>query len=208
MITNLTKENLIAFEEDIANTFNDGKIKAPVHFYSNNEEEMLKVFQEIKPEDYVTCSWRSHYQCLLKGVPLERLKKDIIEGKSISLNYPDHRIFSSAIVTGNLPISVGLAWAIKLREGTEKVYCFLGDMTSETGSFHECLKYSVSHILPIKFIVEDNNKSVCTDTRKTWATNKLVAEAISNGAIAEDYLYYYKYSSRWPHAGANVRVQF
>ena len=48
------------------------------------------------------------------------------------------------------------------------VYCFMGEMTSETGIAHECIKYSRNFDLPIHFVVEDNEKSVCTDTRKTW----------------------------------------
>jgi nucleoside-diphosphate-sugar epimerase len=31
------KEELIAFEDDIANEFNAGKIKAPIHLYYGNE---------------------------------------------------------------------------------------------------------------------------------------------------------------------------
>ena len=46
-------------------------------------------------------------------------------------------------------------------------------MTSETGIAHECIKYSRNKKLPIHFIVEDNGKSVCTDTRKTWSQKKI-----------------------------------
>ena len=36
-------EDLIAFETDIANCFNEGIIKAPVHLYDGNEEQIIKV---------------------------------------------------------------------------------------------------------------------------------------------------------------------
>ncbi len=210
MITNLTKEDLIAFEEDIANEFNTGEIKAPVHLYSGNEDEMLKVFSIIQPEDWVLCSWRSHYQCLLKGVPPSLVKNDIMNGKSIALNFPEHKIFSSAIVTGILPISVGLGLSIKRSAKKENVYCFVGDMTSETGSFEECYKYVRNHDLPVKFIIEDNGKSVCTDTKKTWNSNDITYSwAGGDYSLAKNkFLYYYKYETKWPHAGAGQRVQF
>ena len=32
----------------------------------------------------------------------------------------------------------------------------MGEMTSETGIAHECIKYSRNHKLPIHFIIEDN----------------------------------------------------
>ena len=43
MTTNLTKKDLISFEEEIADCFNKAMIKAPVHLYDGNEEKMLKI---------------------------------------------------------------------------------------------------------------------------------------------------------------------
>ena len=80
-------------EEDIAECFNDGQIRAPVHLYHGNESEIISVFKNIKRQDYVFCSWRSHYQCLLKGVPSDVLKRDILNKKSMCLCYPKYNIF-------------------------------------------------------------------------------------------------------------------
>ncbi len=110
------------------------------------------------------CSWRSHYQCLLKGVPRQELKAEIMAGHSITLCFPRYRVLSSAIVGGIIPIAVGTALGIKRRGERARVHCFMGDMTAETGIAHEAIKYSTNHQLPIRFIVEDNGKSVCTDT--------------------------------------------
>ena len=199
----LTPNDLVAFEEKVAEKFNAGMIKAPVHLYHGNEEQMIRVFSEINPEDWVLCSWRSHYQCLLKGVPEEEILEEILKGRSISLCFPKYRIFSSAIVTGVLPIAVGIALSIKRNEGPNKVHVFLGEMTSETGLAHECIKYSTNHELPIRFIIEDNGKSVCTDTREVWNLQELTYEKSS----AEN-IYFYKYETKYPHAGAGKRVQF
>ena len=199
----MNKLKLIKFENDIASMFNSGKIRAPVHLYSGNENFLINFFKRIKKNDWVFCSWRSHYQCLLKGVPSKKLKKEIIEGKSISLCFPEHKIYSSAIVGGSLPIAVGMALSFKRKKSKNKVYCFIGEMTSETGIAHECIKYSRNKKLPIHFIVEDNGKSVCTDTRKTWSQKKLTYEK-----SPDKYVTYYKYHLKYPHAGAGKRVQF
>ena len=45
----MTKEELIAFEEEIAGLFNAGKIRAPIHLYYGNEEAIMKVFRGIRP---------------------------------------------------------------------------------------------------------------------------------------------------------------
>ncbi len=203
MITSMNATQLREFEDRIAKAFNSGEIRAPVHLYSGNEEEMIKVFSKVQAEDWVLCSWRSHYQCLLKGVPAERVFQEIVDGRSISLCFPDYKIFSSAIVGGILPIATGIATAIKRAQSTTKVHCFLGEMTAETGIAHECIKYSTNFDLPIRFIVEDNGKSVCTDTRKAWGTDQLSYVYSSNAKVE-----YYRYTNSYPHAGAGVRVQF
>jgi len=198
-----TVESLIDFESEIAEIFNLGEIRAPVHLYHGNELNLIKIFEKVHQNDWVFCSWRSHYQCLLKGVPPEEVKAAILEGKSISLCFPNHRVFSSAIVGGQLPIATGTALAIKRAGGTERVWCFLGDMTAETGIAQTCFYYSLNHNLPISFIVEDNSLSVLTETREVWGSSKLRFET---GTLPN--VIFYKYRSKYPHAGAGQRVQF
>jgi TPP-dependent pyruvate/acetoin dehydrogenase alpha subunit len=200
----MTRTDLIEFEDQVAELFNAGKIRAPVHLYWGNEENMIKVFERVRPQDWVFCSWRSHYQCLLKGVPKQKVMDEILAGRSISLCFPEHRIYSSAIVGGVLPIAVGMAMSIKRAGADAKVYCFLGDMTAETGIAHESMKYSSNHRLPIHFVVEDNGLSVCTDTREAWNQPQLSFEGLHD----EDLVTYYRYKTKYPHAGAGVRVQF
>ena len=199
----MQKEELIKFEEEIAEIFNSGKIKAPVHLYHGNEEQIINIFKNIKNDDWIFCSWRSHYQCLLKGVPEKQIKDEILACRSISLCFPKYKIYSSAIVGGNLPTAVGMALSLKRKKSSNKVYCFIGDMTSETGIAHETIKYSINKKLPIHFIIEDNKKSVCADTRKTWSQKKLTYEK-----KASKYITYYKYYLKYPHAGAGKRVEF
>ncbi len=198
-----TPQELVAFEEQIAELFNAAKIKSPVHLYYGNEEKIIEVFHDVHQDDWVMCSWRSHYQCLLKGVPPKKLREEIIANRSISLCFPEQKIVSSAIVGGILPIAVGVAMSIKRSGGKNRVHCFMGDMTSETGIAHECIKYATNHKLPIRFIIEDNGKSVMTNTRDAWKQDVLTYEDGKHPLVV-----YYKYETKYPHAGAGVRVQF
>jgi pyruvate dehydrogenase E1 component alpha subunit len=199
----MTAESLIAFEEKVAALFNDARIRAPVHLYSGNEAQMISIFRDVRPQDWVFCSWRSHYQCLLKGVPEDEVLAEILAGRSISLCFPRHRVYSSAIVGGVLPIAVGTAMAIARAGEDAAVWCFMGEMTAETGIAHESIKYARNHRLPIRFVVEDNGKSVCTDTRATWNQPRLSFEDVH-----DEHVRHYRYETRWPHAGAGRRVQF
>jgi len=196
-------EELKAFESEVAEAFNRGEIKAPVHLSAGNELQLIEIFEEIREQDWVICSWRSHYQCLLKGVPEDELRLAIMEGRSISLSFSKYRVFSSAIVGGQLPIAVGTALAEKMKKSESRVWCFLGDMTAETGIAQTCIRYSLQHDLPITFIIEDNGISVLTETRRVWNSHLLTFErSLSSNVVS------FKYQSKYPHAGAGIRVQF
>lgn len=185
------------FEADIAAEFNAGHIRAPIHLSGGNEAELYRYFRDIyKPGDWVCTTWRSHYHCLLAGVPREKVKAAIMAGRSITLCFPEHNVISSAIVGGILPITIGIAMAARRRHSTEWVHCFVGDMTATTGAYHEAKSMAASYGLPITFIVEDNGKSVMTPTK----------DVISVGGHVNEVRYAYELP--WPHAGAGVRVQF
>ncbi len=198
-----TAQELVNFESRIAATFDSAKIPHPIHLSDGNEEQLINIFREIESRDWVFSSWRSHYHALLKGVPMPEVEHGINSGHSIALNFPQHNFFSSAIVAGQIPIAVGTAMALKISNSDSKVWCFVGDMTSQTGMFRASIEYSMNFDLPVTFVVEDNNNSVCTDTRATWGSETLFYESIKS-----KHLISYRYFSKYPHAGAGKRVQF
>jgi TPP-dependent pyruvate/acetoin dehydrogenase alpha subunit len=193
----VTPEQLIAFEDDIWSEFAAGRIPYPVHFAGGNETQLIEAFRDVGPNDYVLCSWRSHYHALLKGVPPAEVKRAIMEGRSIALCFPDYRILSSAIVGGICPIAVGLAWGIKAKGGKEKVHAFIGDMTARTGIYQECRQYCMGHALPVRWIIEDNGKSVVTDTVKAWGDRRSFPNVTT-----------YTYKLTKPHVGIGKWVSF
>ena len=72
------KHGLIGFEKTIADHWEAGRIKGPVHLSGGNEEELLEIGKRIKPTDWVFSTWRSHYHALIKGVPSEWLEQEIV----------------------------------------------------------------------------------------------------------------------------------
>lgn len=195
-----TPESLIAFERDIAETFNRGQIRAPVHLAGGNEAQLIEIFRDVRQEDWICCTWRAHYHCLLKGVPADELKAAIVAGRSITLCFPEYRIISSAMVGGIVPIALGLAWAIKRKNLGERVWCFIGDMAATTGIVHECAIYARGHHLPIEFVVEDNKKSVSTDTIASWGQ--------SNFGFGLSGFRHYDYDLPHKHVGTGTFVIF
>ena len=171
-------------------------------FLKNLNYNLMAERVGFEPTNELPHCWFSRPVLSTAQPPLQ-IKNEILEGRSISLCFPEYNIYSSAIVGGSIPIAVGLAISIKRSNSNNRVYCFMGDMTSETGIAHECIKYSRNFKLPIHFIVEDNEKSVCTETRKAWNQKKLTYEGYS-----DKYVTYYHYKLKYPHAGAGKRIQF
>jgi pyruvate dehydrogenase E1 component alpha subunit len=79
------KHGLIGFEKTIADHWEAGRIKGPVHLSGGNEEQLLEIGKRIKSTDWVFSTWRSHYHALIKGVPSEWLEQEILEGRSITI---------------------------------------------------------------------------------------------------------------------------
>jgi pyruvate dehydrogenase E1 component alpha subunit len=206
----MNKDELIQFETDIANLFNAGKIRAPIHLYANNEDKIMRVFERVDVKnDWVCCTWRNHYQALLKGVHPDLLSQKIIEGKSMVMNLPEYKFICSSIVGGIPSIATGLALASKLKGTGEHVWCWTGDMSAETGAWSESFRYARAHDLPITFVVEDNDLSVLTPTSKVWGTNKWYLTQQNVDWYENKNIIYYRYKNfKYPHAGAGIRVQF
>lgn len=194
-----TSDELIAFEDNIVEHWEKGGIQGPVHLCNGNEEQLLEISKRMNDSDWVFSTWRSHYHALIKGVSPIWLKQEILEGRSITIVSEKDKFYASAIVSSIIPIAVGAAMGIKSNGGTEKVWCFVGDMAFETGQFYEMHKYATNLNLPIIFIVEDNGVSTNTPTIETWGG---VKRDIPSNVI------WYNYKNKWPHYGTGKWITF
>ena len=193
-----TKDDLVKYERMIADHWEAGKIKGPVHLSGGNEEQLIEIGKRIKDTDWVFSTWRSHYHALIKGVCPVWLEEEILAGRSITIVSEEQRFYASAIVGGTLSIALGVAMGIKAKGSDEKVWCFIGDMSFESGIFYEVHKYARNFDLPIYFVVEDNDVSTYTPTEATWNTKR---------EIPSDVIYY-KYKSKFPHYGTGKWIAF
>ena len=186
------------FERKMADHWEAGKVRGPIHLSGGNEGELIEIFKYIKNSDWVFSTWRSHYHALLHGIPSEWLEQEILDGRSITIVNQEHKFYASAIVGAIIPIATGVALANKTDGKNDKVWCFVGDMAFETGGFMENYKYSKNFDLPIKFVVEDNGVSTNTPTVETW---KVKSEVPSD-------VIWYDYKKEWPHYGTGKWVIF
>lgn len=177
----LSKAELIEFEEEVAAAFEEGRIHAPVHLSGGNEDQLIEIFKDVKLEDYVFSTWRSHYHALLKGIPREEVMRQILVGRSMFITSPEHNFYASSIMGGTLPIACGVAAA------GHSVWCFVGDMCASTGTFDDAYHFARRRSLAVHFIVEDNGLSTNTPTWNAW------------GSGSECYQRRYKYERTFNH---------
>ncbi len=193
-----TAQQLKQYEIDAQKEWETGSVLGPVHLSKGNEEQLIEIFQYVHPKDWVFSTWRNHYHALLHGVPQDWLMNEIKKGRSMKVMNKEHNFVISAIVGGIIPQALGVALSLKRRKSKRKVWCFVGDMTFETGEFHLCHKYAQNFDLPLQFVVEDNNLSTNTPTDETWGKKQNVP----------DDVIYYEYERGFPHHGSGTWVLF
>ena len=188
----VTKEDLINFEQSIADLYRDNQLPFLFHLSGGNEDQLIEIFKEIKEGDYVLSTHRNHYHALLHGIPAETLRDRILNGRSMFIYDRKRNFFTSAIIGGTAAIAAGIALALKRKGSAQKVWCFVGDGTEDNGHLFEAARYVDGFDLPCTFIIEDNNRSVTTPTSERWgkARNPNWYPCVRK----------YTYDITWPHA--------
>lgn len=208
----ITPKQLKDFEEEIASLYSEGFIRAPIHLRSGNFEQLIEIFKEVSKDDYWFGTWASHSSAILKGVPQEEVKKEILDGHSITLCWPQYKFYTSAIVGQIGPWATGAAHSIKLNGGSNRVYCLIGDAASHTGVIWDSVQFSIKNDLPLTWILENNNMSVCTpveeicpSTKKCW---DLYQELVKHHECKNVEFLYYEFESEYPHSGLGKFLSF
>lgn len=188
-----TKEELIAFENRIGDLYLDNKLPFLFHLSGGNEDQLIEIFKDIKEGDYVISNHRSHYHALLHGIPPDVVENRILNGRSMFIYDRKRNFFCSAIIGGTPAIAAGIAWALKKKGLNNKVWCFVGDGTEDSGHLYEAIRYVDGFNLPCKFIIENNNRSVESTNEERWG-NAADYQWSSPSVIK------YYYDITYPHA--------
>jgi len=192
----MTAHDLINFELRIRRLFADGKLPYLIHLCGGNETQLIGIFQEIDPQDWVFSTHRSHYHYLLHGGHPDALEQMIREGRSMFVFDRRKNFYSSSVLAGTCAIAAGVAHALAEAGSPRKVWCFLGDGAEDEGHFYEAVNYVDGKNLPCTFIIEDNDRSV--DTTKAQR---------GRGRIGwPPCVRRYHYVPEYPHGGAGLKT--
>ena len=154
------------FEEKIVSVYCDQDMKTPVHLYIGQEAVAAGVCANLRREDYVFSTHRSHGHYLAKGGDMRGLMAELYgrktgcsRGKGGSMHVVDPEVGvcgSTALVGGNIPLSVGAALASVMQKTKQVAVSFFGDGAVDEGAFHESLNFAALKRLPVIFVCENN----------------------------------------------------
>ncbi len=167
------------FEESCAEQYTKGNITGFLHLYSGQEAVAAGATHALHRDDYVVSAYREHAQAIVRGADPKRVMAElfgkatgICKGKGGSMHLFDPELGfmgGYAIVGGQFPIAVGLAFASKYRKEDRITACFFGDGATNQGNFHEGLNWARLWELPVLFICENNFYGIGTDVQRSSA---------------------------------------
>ncbi len=167
------------FEESCAEQYTKGHITGFLHLYSGQEAVAVGATAGLHKDDYILSAYREHVQAIVRGAEPKRVMAElfgkatgICKGKGGSMHLFDPTLNfmgGYAIVGGQFPIAVGLAFAARYRGEDRLAACFFGDGAVNQGNFHESLNWARLWNLPVLFICENNFYGIGTEVHRSSA---------------------------------------
>ena len=176
------------FEERTMQAYMQRHIGGFCHIYIGQEACAVGSVAAINPDDPIVTAYRDHGHALARGMDPRYCMAEMFgkvtgcaKGKGGSMHMFDkenHMYGGHAIVGGQCPLGVGLAFATKYNDENKVTLCYLGDGALNQGAFHESMNLAAIWKLPIIFILENNMYSMGTHiARGTAAADNLKAKA-------------------------------
>jgi acetoin:2,6-dichlorophenolindophenol oxidoreductase subunit alpha len=148
------------------------EMKTPVHLCIGQEAVAVGVCSALHADDYISSNHRGHGHYLAKGGDLKNMIAELYcrstgcsKGRGGSMHLVDRsagHLGSSSIVGGGIPIATGLGLAIQMRREDRVSAVFFGDGAADEGVLYESVNFAVLKRLPVVYICENNQYSVCS----------------------------------------------
>jgi acetoin:2,6-dichlorophenolindophenol oxidoreductase subunit alpha len=156
----------------IESRYLENEMKTPVHLCIGQEAVAVGVCANLKNNDYINSNHRGHGHYLAKGGNLRALIAELYgresgcsKGRGGSMHLVDTAIGhfgSSSIVGGGISIGTGMGLAIKMQKKNNVSVIFFGDGAADEGVLYESINFAVLKKLPVIFVLENNQYSVCS----------------------------------------------
>jgi TPP-dependent pyruvate/acetoin dehydrogenase alpha subunit len=178
-------------EESLAELFKSSEIRGSIHLCDGQEATVTGACAALRPDDYMTATYRGHGATLAKGTSAKAVIAELLgrqtgccRGRSGSMLLTDLRVSNlgcSGIVAGGIPIAVGAALSARLSKNQRVAITFFGDGATNQGVFHEALNMAALWKLPCIFFCENNLYAEMTPISKEASVERLAERGAAYG---------------------------
>ena len=178
------------FEEEANRQTNLGNVVGTLHMYCGEEAVAVGVCANLRDDDYVLGTHRSHGHCIAKGAESDKMMAELFgkatgtcRGKGGSMHVADfslNMLGANGIVGAGIGPTTGTALASKIRGTAQVSVCFFGDGAAARGTFHEAIAMGSLWQLPVVYVCENNGY-------QQWVPRKNVAVVDSVADMAGSY---------------------
>jgi acetoin:2,6-dichlorophenolindophenol oxidoreductase subunit alpha len=175
------------FEEKVQRLYMKGLIHGTTHLCQGQEAVSIGVATVLRPDDYVTVTYRSHGHSIARGMDMKGLFSELMgratgicKGKGGSMHFTDFTknvIGSFGIVGAGLPVALGAAMSAKYKGEDRVSVTFFGDGATNIGAFHESLNMAAVFKAPVIFVCENNIYGEFSRIDETTAVSQLSVRA-------------------------------
>jgi acetoin:2,6-dichlorophenolindophenol oxidoreductase subunit alpha len=175
------------FEEQVQRSYLEGLVHGTTHLCQGQEAVSAGAAHALRPDDYVTYTYRGHGHCLARGMDMAAAFAELFGrvtgvsaglGGSMHLTDPEKGLIGSfGIVGGGLPVAVGAGLSAQLDGRGQVSVTFFGDGATNIGAFHEAMNIAQVWELPVLFICENNLYGEFTRINHTTPYEDLVIRA-------------------------------
>lgn len=179
------------FEERLAKLYAEGLLRGSLHLCIGQEATAAGGCAALRPDDYMTCTYRGHGQSLAKGMSPRAAMAELLgkaagccKGRGGSMHLTDASIGhlgENAIVAAGLPIAAGAAFSSKMLRTGRVALTYFGEGATNQGVFHEALNLAAAWELPVIFFCENNVYAEMTPIDKEVKVKNMAARAEGNG---------------------------
>ncbi|MBF0120902.1 MAG: thiamine pyrophosphate-dependent dehydrogenase E1 component subunit alpha [Desulfobacterales bacterium] len=177
-------------QERIEALYMNDEMKTPVHLCIGQEAISVGFCSLLQKEDYISSNHRGHGHYLAKGGDLNALIAELhcktggcSKGFGGSMHLIDvsvGHLGSSAIVGGGIPIGTGLGLSSKMKGSKNVSMIFFGDGAADEGVLYESLNFAMLKKLPVIYVLENNQWSVCSHVSARKAGENIFHKAPSD----------------------------
>jgi TPP-dependent pyruvate/acetoin dehydrogenase alpha subunit len=180
-----------AFEEKVSALYAAREIVGLLHLGIGQEAVAVGTCAQLRQDDYVFGSHRSHGHAIAKGADINRLMAEIAgratgycagKGGSMHIVAMDAGfVTATGVVGGTIPLALGAAFAAKERSKGQVAVVFFGDGAGQAGAFHESLNIASLWQLPVIFVCENNGYAEFTPLSAHTKVERLAQHAKTYG---------------------------